>query len=61
MPLASLRCRSARFDVEMLNQKVKIATLKIVYGDLAAPQRYRHIGNAKLSDIRKEDEGGGFW
>jgi len=29
MPLASLRCRSARFDDESLNQKVKIATLKI--------------------------------
>jgi len=28
MPLASLRCRSARFDDERLNQKVKIATLK---------------------------------
>jgi len=28
MPLASLRCRSARFDDERLN-KVKIATLKI--------------------------------
>jgi len=28
MPLASLRCRSDRFDDERLNQKVKIATLK---------------------------------
>jgi len=28
MPLASLRCRSARFDEGRLNQKVKIATLK---------------------------------
>jgi len=28
MPLASLRCRSARFDDERLNQKVKIATFK---------------------------------
>ena len=28
MPLASLRCRSARCDDEKLNQKVKIATLK---------------------------------
>jgi len=28
MRLASLRCRSARFDDERLNQKVKIAALK---------------------------------
>jgi len=28
MPLASLRCRSARFDDKTLNQKLKIATLK---------------------------------
>jgi len=28
MPLALLRCRSARFDDGRLNQKVKIATLK---------------------------------
>jgi len=30
MPLASLRCRSAQFDDERLNQKAKIATLKIM-------------------------------
>jgi len=29
MPLASLRCRPARFDDERLNYKVEIATLKI--------------------------------
>jgi len=29
VPLASLRCRSARFDDGGLNQKVNIATLKI--------------------------------
>ena len=28
MPVASLRCRSARFDDEMLNQMDKIATFK---------------------------------
>ena len=28
MPLASLRCRPARFDDERLNQQVKIDTLK---------------------------------
>ena len=35
MPLASLRCRSARFDDGRLNQKVKIATLKNKSADQA--------------------------